>query len=147
MDERCDLDDLRPTMKTAAQRPGDDHLVRVGVLLDAVLVMCGVATVAVVVALVFSESSCQDKQTSEKARAVGKLAQGIRDVRRRGNAELVWDDMAIGEPVYEKDSIFVGNNSSAVISFDDGGRIGAQGRDDRQAADVYRSAVDRQHGT
>ena len=54
---------------------------------------------------------------------IGRIEFSRNDVRRRVNRSLMWHDLSSEEVVFDRDSIFTGENSETEISLGDGNTI------------------------
>lgn len=55
--------------------------------------------------------------------AVGELVNRLNDVRRRFDGALVWQPVAAATELYERDSIYVAEGSTATVQLNDGSRL------------------------
>jgi hypothetical protein len=93
-----------------------------GIWTDALLAAVSSAALVVVVGMAFAQPAGAGRAALSGS-SIGKVTQRVRDVRRRGEGTLVWNAAATQELVYPRDVIYVGSDSSAVVTLDDGSQI------------------------
>lgn len=102
---------------SALADPARDRSARVDFVLGA---LCAVALVGVLYAA-FRETPRTGSRASGPV--LGKLAYEENEVRRRADGTLAWQPLHVREPLFDRDAVFVGSQSRAVIELDDGARI------------------------
>ena len=90
---------------------------------DLVLSVVSSIALAAVLIMALAEPIGALPSSGVTAPAIGKVTQRLREVRRRAEGALVWNDARTQEPVYARDVIYVGPDSSAVVTLDDGSQI------------------------
>ncbi|MBI5509802.1 MAG: hypothetical protein HY903_13690 [Deltaproteobacteria bacterium] len=90
---------------------------------DVVLTALNLVGVMVVAALAFAEPTGTSAAAATVGKPIGRVTERLREVRRRQESALYWNDVARLEPVYQGDVVYVGPDSAAVVSLDDGSQI------------------------
>ena len=87
----------------------------------ALIALAGFALLASLAGLVFGERFF--RETDGDQAAVGKVSAEKGDVRRRSQTGVAWSDLKNGDAVFEGDSLFTGDGSTASIQLDKGNAL------------------------
>jgi hypothetical protein len=87
---------------------------------DLLLSGSGTLALIAVLAAIFSDLGAP-RPTG--AAAIGSVARRANEVRRRYDGSLVWAPLQAGDPVFERDTIFVPEDGLATIALSDGSRL------------------------
>ena len=99
------------------QSPGEDaHQLSRADLLG--LLACGLGIAVLVPVALVSRGGSASASTA----AIAETTFALAGVRRRPVAALVWDDLGVGNPIHESDTIFVPEAATATVRFHDGAR-------------------------
>lgn len=89
------------------------------------LTLAGLSSVGFVIILyfVFRVSSPSPPDSAALPPVIGELSQQTREVRRRFDGMLVWNDIYRGEAVHDGDGIYVPEGGAATVTLKRGGQI------------------------
>lgn len=95
---------------------------RTSLFVDALIVMIG-ATAICGSAYYFSHDDGLGRVSFKKVKHVGRFATARNDVRRRIHSGLTWSSVSSNDRVFDGDSIFTGDSSTASIELENGARL------------------------
>lgn len=89
------------------------------------VLILGMALVALVtsVFLIFEDGYLLNNNVDDDLISVGRVSQKMNDVRRRLEVGFAWRSIKREDIVYEGDSLFTGDDSTATVDLDQGGQL------------------------